>query len=55
LDVGLTTLLCKNITIVESKAGKTGCNLAEFSKEGCGSERDVLPHDYDDDDELIRV
>jgi hypothetical protein len=28
---------------VKSKEVKTGCNLAECSKEGCGSERAVLP------------
>jgi hypothetical protein len=28
---------------LKSKEVKTGCNLAESSKEGCGSERAVLP------------
>jgi hypothetical protein len=31
LDARLTTLLCK-----KPKEVKTACNLAEYSKEGCG-------------------
>jgi hypothetical protein len=42
LDAWLTTLLCKNI-ITKSKEIKSGCSLAESSKEGCGSKRAVLP------------
>jgi hypothetical protein len=43
LDARLTTLLCKKKNIVaKSKEVKTGCNLAESSKEGCGSKRTVL-------------
>jgi hypothetical protein len=36
------TLLCKKI-VAKSKEVKTGCNLAESSKEAYGSKRDVLP------------
>jgi hypothetical protein len=44
LDARLTTLLCKKIHIfTKSKEVKTGYNLAESSKEGCGSKRAVLP------------
>jgi hypothetical protein len=32
----------KNI-VAKSKEVKTGCNLAEYSKEGYGSKRSVLP------------
>jgi hypothetical protein len=38
----LTTLVCKKI-VSKSKEVKTVCNLAESSKEGCGSKRAVLP------------
>jgi hypothetical protein len=37
IDTRLTTLLCKNIIVMISKKVKTGRDLAEFSKEGCGS------------------
>jgi hypothetical protein len=47
LDARLTTLLCKNIIVAKSKEVKTGWSnsryLAEFSKEGYGSKRAVLP------------
>jgi hypothetical protein len=43
LDARLTTLLCKKIIVAKSKEVKTGCNLAESSKEDCGSKRPVLP------------
>jgi hypothetical protein len=37
-------LLCKKKNIVvKSSDVKTGCNLAESSKECCGSKRAVLP------------
>jgi hypothetical protein len=35
-------LLCKKIIVAKSKKVKTGCNLAESSKEGYGSKRAVL-------------
>jgi hypothetical protein len=43
LDARLPTLFCKRIIVAKSKEVKTGCNLAEFSKEGYGSKRAVLP------------
>jgi hypothetical protein len=43
LDARLTTLLCEINVVAKSKEVKTGSNLAEPSKEGYGSERDVLP------------
>jgi hypothetical protein len=37
------TLFCKiKITVAKSKEVKTGCNLAESSKEGCGSKIPAL-------------
>jgi hypothetical protein len=33
LHARLTILLCKKITVAKSKEVKTGCNLAEISKE----------------------
>jgi hypothetical protein len=39
----MTTLVCKRIVVAKSKELKTGCNLAECSKEGHGSKRAVLP------------
>jgi hypothetical protein len=39
----LTVLPCKKVTVAESKEVKTGSNLAESSKVGCGSKRAVLP------------
>jgi hypothetical protein len=42
LDPKLATLLCKKIIVAKSKEVKTGCNLAESSKEGYGSKRAVL-------------
>jgi hypothetical protein len=33
----------ENITVAKSKEVKTKCNLAESSKEGCGSKRVILP------------
>jgi hypothetical protein len=33
----------KKFTDAKSKEVKTGCNLAESCKEGCGSKRAVLP------------
>jgi hypothetical protein len=42
LDARLKTLLCKNYHC-KIKKSKTGCNLAESSKESYGSKRDVLP------------
>jgi hypothetical protein len=32
----------KKITVAKSEEMKTGCNLAESSKEGCGSKRVVM-------------
>jgi hypothetical protein len=32
-------LLCKKVNVTKSKEVKTGCNLAESCKEGCGSKR----------------
>jgi hypothetical protein len=43
LGARLTTLLCKQIIATKSKEVKTGCNLAETSKEVYGSKRVVLP------------
>jgi hypothetical protein len=43
LDARLVNLLCKRITVAKSKEVKTGCNLAESSKEACGSKMAVLP------------
>jgi hypothetical protein len=43
LDAKLTTLLCKKNIVAKYKKVKTGCNLAESSKEGYGSKRVVLP------------
>jgi hypothetical protein len=43
LDARLIILLCKNITVAKTKEVKTGYNMAEFSKEGYGSKRPVLP------------
>jgi hypothetical protein len=42
LDARLTTLLYKAIAVAKSKEGKTRCNLAGSSNEGCGSKRNVL-------------
>jgi hypothetical protein len=42
LDAGLTTLLCKQITVAKCEEVKTGCNLSNSPKEGYGSERAVL-------------
>jgi hypothetical protein len=39
LDAKLTNLLCTNIIVAKSKGVKTGCNLAEYSKEACGSKK----------------
>jgi hypothetical protein len=39
LDEGLTTLVCKEITVVISEGVKTGWNLAEPSQEGYDSSR----------------
>jgi hypothetical protein len=36
------TLLCKKMIVVKSKEVKTRSNLAESSKESCGSKRAVL-------------
>jgi hypothetical protein len=38
LGARLTTLLCKQIIVTKSKEVKTGANVAEFSKEGHGSQ-----------------
>jgi hypothetical protein len=43
LDARLTTLLCKKSIVANSKEVKTGCDLAESSKDGYGSERAVFP------------
>jgi hypothetical protein len=43
-------LLCKKIIVAKSKEVKTGCNLAEYSKEGYGSKRASA---NDDDDDLF--
>jgi hypothetical protein len=43
MDARLTILLCRNIIDGNPKKVKTGCNLAESSKEGYGSKRAVLP------------
>jgi hypothetical protein len=36
------TLICKKITVEISKEVETGCNVAESSKEVCGSKRVVF-------------
>jgi hypothetical protein len=36
-------LLCKKNIVAKSKEVKIGCNLADFSKEGYGSKKAVLP------------
>jgi hypothetical protein len=41
-DVSLQT---KIYIVAKFKEAKTGCNLAESSKEGCGSKRDVIAND----------
>jgi hypothetical protein len=43
VDTRLKTLLCKKIIVAKCKEVKTGCNLAESSKEGYGPKRVVLP------------
>jgi hypothetical protein len=43
LNVRLTALVCKRIIVAKSKEVKTGSNLEESSKEGCGSEKVVFP------------
>jgi hypothetical protein len=43
LHARLTTLLCKKNTVAKPKEMKTGCNLAESSKEDYGSKRAGLP------------
>jgi hypothetical protein len=43
LDARLTTLLCKQIIVAKSKEVKTGCNLAESSRQGYGSKSAGLP------------
>jgi hypothetical protein len=42
LDTRLTDLLCKRINVAKSDEVKNGSNLAEFSREGCGSESVVM-------------
>jgi hypothetical protein len=37
------TMLSKKITVSKLKEDRAGCNLTEFSKEGYGSKRAVLP------------
>jgi hypothetical protein len=39
----MTALFCEKNNVAKSKDVKPGCNLAESSKEGYGSERAVLP------------
>jgi hypothetical protein len=43
LGASLTTLFHKEIIVEKSKEVKTGCNLADSSKEGYGPKRVVLP------------
>jgi hypothetical protein len=43
LDLRLTILICKKVTVAKSEEMKTECRLAESCKEGYGSKRDVLP------------
>jgi hypothetical protein len=43
LDARPTTLLCKRSIVAKSKEMKTGCNLADFSKQSYGSRNAVLP------------
>jgi hypothetical protein len=43
-------LLCKRISFAKSEEMKTGCNLAESSKEGYGSKRGCFANDDDNDD-----
>jgi hypothetical protein len=43
LGAGLTTLLCTRIIVAKSEEVKTGCKLAEYSKEGCCSKGAVFP------------
>jgi hypothetical protein len=42
------TLLCKKINVAKSKEVKTGCNLAESSKEGYELKRCCFTNDDDD-------
>jgi hypothetical protein len=42
-------LLCKNNIVAKSKEVKTGCSLAESSKESYGSKRGCSANDDDDD------
>jgi hypothetical protein len=39
------TLLCKNLLVTKSKEVKTGCKLAESSKEGYGSKKGCFADD----------
>jgi hypothetical protein len=41
LDARLSTLLCEETIVAKSEEVKTGANLAESSKEGCGWEGNV--------------
>jgi hypothetical protein len=43
LDARLTTFALKKNIVAKSKEVKTGCNMAQSSKEDCGSKRAVLP------------
>jgi hypothetical protein len=45
LDARLTTLLYKKDIVAKSKEVKHGCNWAESSKEGYGSNRAVFAND----------
>jgi hypothetical protein len=45
LNASLTTLLCKRITVAKTKEAKTGCNLAESSKEGHDSQKGCFSDD----------
>jgi hypothetical protein len=48
MDTRQKNLLCKNNIVVQSKQGKNGCNLAEFSNRTYGPKEGS--YDKDDDD-----
>jgi hypothetical protein len=54
LDARLTILLLKK-NFAKSKEVKTGCNMAEFSKEGYSSKMGCFADDDDDDDSPLLV
>jgi hypothetical protein len=48
------TLFCEKDIVAKFKEMESGCNLAEFSKGGCGSRR-IFTDDDDDDFTLNTV